>query len=418
MKPTYVIVFALMFCWSATAWAQDEDPVLLLEEDAATDAQEAPEPAPESATQDDDESLIFVDAEDEPTADESLEADAADDIFAADDADDADEIDYEAREAEIDEICSAACTGAYAEGECSDACVDQTTACFEQCDELPANKNDCFVGCTHIAVDERDRQEEELDQLAASGALEDEPVYGRKFAFGMNAVGGIHHVPNFLVGAFFDRHIGHWDDGAKFFYGGEFVFRFNDQHDLLLTIDYANYTTQDGWWLEKDKNATAAEWVHNDMHALAITVGWNGIANLDKKKRVQIYGGIGLGVTLKFGDFNKAKVRLGCVDPSTNTDVYDTLTPDGTCPEDSGRVLIDQDSSGEITDWTQEKIPAILPSIHATLGFRYLIADTVSIGVEGGWKTVAFYGGLKVGFVVGKSNAKREREQAREAQTP
>lgn len=325
--------------------------------------------------------------------------------------------DQEQRNREITDICEAACAGATQENLCIQNCQSQTHACFNECDTLPARKNDCFVGCTHIAVDERDRQEQELE--AHVQAMDENPVYGRKFAFGMNAVAGLHHVPNFLVGTFFQLHQSHWADKPKYFYGGEFVFRFEDRHDLLLTIDYADYRTRDGWWLENDKNATAAEWVHNDMRALAITVGWNGIANLDKRKRAHFYGGIGLGMLVKFGDFNKAKVRLGCVNPSTDISVYDDLTPSGACPEDNGTVLIDQDpATGEITEWTQEKIPSILPSLIATAGFRYIIADTVSIAVEGGWKTVAFYGALKVGFMVGKSNAKRQRELTQEALRP
>lgn len=399
MKRAISILVPLLLCASVTATAQadidasERDPLPTLDEPLA--------PAPPQET---DEPELIVDSD----------ADEASSVSADNSADYAD---TDTRTNEITDICEASCAGALHEDRCVDSCRVQIHACFDECDGLPAKKNDCFVGCTHIAVDERERQEQEIE--AHLQHVEETPVYGRKFAFGMNVVGGLHHVPNFLVGVFFQRHNGHWADKPKYFYGGEFVFRFDDKHDLLLTIDYANYQTTDGWWLEKDKNATAAEWVHNDMRALAITIGWNGIANLDKRKRAQFYGGIGLGVTIKFGDFNKAKVRLGCVNPTTDISVYDDLTPQGPCPDDLGTVFVDQDSvTGEINHWTQEKIPSVLPSLVATAGFRYIIADTVSLAVEGGWKTVAFYGALKVGFVVGKSHATRAREQTHEALRP
>lgn len=425
MKRTYFlsIVFSLGLAAPSLAtsvYAQSNDGIASEEPDASPVVPTTDETDDAIGAREDTATSDQTDAEENDALDDDSSVHTADELESTpeptDDLDGTEEpldlSDTIVRESETAKICEAACTGAPNYDGCFDTCTDQTNACFELCDELPANKNDCFVGCTHIAVDERDRQEEIAQRILEE---EREPVYGRKFGFGMNLVGGLHNVPNFLVGAFFERSIPHWEDGAKFFYGGEFVFRFDDRHDLLLTIDYANYQTPDGWWLEKNKNATAAEWVQNDLRALAITVGWNGILNLDKKKRTQFYGGVGLGVTIKIGDFNKAKVRLGCVNPDTDLSVYDSLSIDGPCPDDSGRVLGNQDASGEITEWTKEKIPAVLPSFVATAGIRYIIADTVSVGVEGGFKTVAFYGAVKVGFIMGKSNATRKAEMHRAA---
>lgn len=424
-----LLSFALILCVSKLGWADTSaaDPTNSTTQESPPAQQSADEPlvALSDGDNSDDNGDGDSDGTETPTSTEYTEAtdspdEPTEELSTAPADEVAQPVDYQdsaARSQEISDICDAACAGAVRADLCIDSCESQTHACFDECDTLPAKKNDCFLGCTHIAVDERDRQEQAIESHLQ--AIDEKPVYGRKFAFGMNFVGGLHQVPNFLVGAFFQRSNAHWLDKPKFFYGGELVFRFDDKQDLLLTIDYADYRTQDGWWLEKKKNATAAEWVHNDMRALAITIGWNGIANLDKRKRVQLYGGIGLGMILKIGDFNKAKVRLGCVNADTELSVYDDLPIHGPCPDDNGTVLINQDpTTGEITDWTQEKIPSVLPSLVATLGFRYIIADTVSIGVEGGWKTVAFYGGLKVGFVVGKSNAKRAREETQEALRP
>lgn len=420
MKRVYFSSIAFLLCLAApgfttSVYAQSDASITDDALDAPSDTTDAPQDAA-SSQEAYNTDVDFLEEDTPATAasdDESTWGDTEDDTDSFDDTEEPlDLSDSVVRESETAKICEAACTGAPGYDRCYESCTDQTYACFELCDELPANKNDCFVGCTHIAVDERERQEELAQRILEK---EQEPVYGRKLGFGMNLVGGLHTVPNFLVGAFFERSIPHWEDRAKFFYGGEFVFRFNDRHDLLISVDYANYRTPDGWWLENDKNATAAEWVNNDLRALAITIGWNGIVNLDKQKRAHFYGGLGLGVTVKFGDFNKAKVRLGCVTPDTDLSVYDDLSIHGPCPEDNGRVLGDQDANGEITAWTKENIPAVLPSFVVTAGFRYVIADYVSIAVEGGYKTVAFYGALKVGFMLGKTNAVRQAEIHRAA---
>lgn len=337
------------------------------------------------------------------TDDLDITDDAGEDASEAVGATSTGEINYndsDVRNDHIDEICDAACASASIYDQCNTSCSDQIHACFDQCDALTSRKNDCFVSCTNIAVDEREYQEEQAAKLEKY--LDVEEVYGRDFAVGGNFFGAIHKVPNFALDAFYEFNMHHWEDRAKYIYGGELVFRFKDTHDFLLTVDYGQYDTPDGWWVRKDRDATAVEWVHNDMAGIAITAAWNGIHNFDKKKRVQLYGGVGLGALIKRGDFNKAKVRLGCVLPDTDMSKFDNMTPEGPCPEDNGDVLI-QSADGDGPEWVPENIPSVLPLLTANLGFRYIIADIVSVGVEAGFRTVSFYGGAKVGVIFGKS---------------
>lgn len=318
---------------------------------------------------------------------------------------------------EVQDICAATCLNTTDEAECQSQCADQTHYCFDRCDDLSSNESDCFLSCTQIAVDYGSSWEETHGVGMAAGDEAAPP--GRKFAFGMNLVGGLHYVPKFALNALLDMSVPHWRDGPKYFYGGEFVFRFDDRNDFLVGIDYSDFRTRDGWWLEKDDPATSVDWVENNIRALTITLAWNGIANLDKKKRAQLYGGIGLGAAIRMGDFKKAELRVGCVDENYALSNFGALTPDSICPESrASGMLLNRNASGEITDWEIEKIPAVLPSLVVTAGFRYLIADTISIGIEGGFKTVAFYGGLKVGFVVGRTHRQAARAaRAAEAHT-
>lgn len=319
---------------------------------------------------------------------------------------------------EAQNICEATCGAAVDAQTCEAECMNETTFCFQACENLSADADDCFINCTQIAVDfgsQHDESLEAIDRRLPAGADEETTTYGRPFAFGMNAVGGLHFVPNFLLDIFLDRSVSHWEDGAKFFYGGEFVFRFDDKNDFIIGIDWADFRTPDGWWLDKDEPMTSMDWVENDLRALTITLGWNGIAHLDKKKRAHFYGGIGLGAAIRFGNFNKAELTVGCVDANHASDFFDTATPDTYCPNlPSEQMLLNRDSSGHITQWEREKIPPVLPSLLVNAGFRYMIADTVSIAVEGGFKTAAFYGGLKVGFMVGRSHTAIRAQEARE----
>lgn len=316
----------------------------------------------------------------------------------------------QARLDEAQEICEATCLNTTDEPQCLSSCADQTYYCFDRCDQLSGNSADCFISCTQIAVDYGVDWEETHGDGGV--AAEEAIPPGRKFAFGMNLVGGLHFVPKFALNALLDMSVPHWRDGAKFFYGGEFVFRFDDRNDFLVGIDYADFRTQDGWWLEKNDPTTSVDWVENDLRALTITLAWNGIANLDKKKRAQIYGGVGLGAAIRMGEFKKAELTVGCVTPDQDLSIFSGLTPESLCPASGGRMLQNRNASGEITQWEVEKIPAVLPSLVVTAGFRYLIADTISIGVEGGFKTAAFYGGLKVGFIVGRTHRQAARQAA------
>lgn len=317
---------------------------------------------------------------------------------------------------EVRDICDATCAGAFDIPACNQSCAEETSFCFARCEELSSNKNDCFLSCTQIAVDYGQRWDEaEMERIAHEMAEEPAPR-GRKFAFGMNAIGGLHYVPKFALNALLDMSIPHWRDQPKYFYGGEFVFRFDDRNDFLIGVDYSDFRTPDGWWLEKNDPATSVDWVENNLRAITITLGWNGIANLGTKKRAHFYGGLGLGAAIRLGDFKKAELTVGCVDDDQALSYFSTVTPDSYCPNlPSQQMLLNRTPSGEITEWEIEKIPPVLPSLVITAGFRYIIADTISLAVEGGFKTAAFYGGLKVGFIVGRTHAQAARAQARNA---
>lgn len=303
---------------------------------------------------------------------------------------------------EAADICDATCVSTYDTGLCERACGDETMLCFNECDSLAGRNDDCFVACTQIAVDFGARFEDaELARLAELAA-EDDPLV-RPLAFGINIFSGLHYTPKFALNALLDRSIPHWRDHPKTVFGAELLLRFNNRNDAILAVDWADFRTRDGWWLEKGLDDTATDWVENDLRALTITLAWNAVAPLDARERFQIYGGLGLGAAIRLGEFKKAELNVNCVDTSHDPAFFTGATPDTYCPNRPGtQMLLNRNAQGEVTDWEIERIPRVLPSLLLNLGLRYIIADTISIGIEGGFKTAAFYGGLKIGVVAGK----------------
>lgn len=311
----------------------------------------------------------------------------------------------ETREEEIAGICDTACSGSSSYDACFDSCSSETGACMSECDELPAGSDDCFIACTNLALeDARPASGASATTTSAAGAATPEEEEQR-LGIGINLRGYIHNVPQFGLNPFFARSVSHWDDGAKFIFGGELLFRLKGTQDIVIGVDYADYSTRDGWWLDDDDPVQAADWVNNNLRSLNLTLEWNGISTLTDDGRLQLYGGAGLGVGVRMGRFRKFDINEGCVTNDGALSQLDALTPDTLCG--GGDAVRDGSPDGETAVFEDENIPRVIPSIVFSLGLRYMIADVVSIGIEAGFKNIAFYGGLEVGFMLGRTTNPR-----------
>lgn len=315
---------------------------------------------------------------------------------------------------EIQAKCAESCAASDS-SECHAQCFSQHTVCMNSCADQGVYEDTCAGHCVRgeaLPVNSRAGRGASGAALGGAAATNiatqttratDGSVGNRPLAIGVNLRGYIHNVPSFALRTFLREFQPHWDDNLRFIGGGEIVFRKNDRTDYIIGFDWADYRTRDGWWLDKGEPLASANWVENSMRTLTLSLEWNGIANLDKKKRTQIYGGVGLGAAFRLGDFTKYDVPEGCFARTADISFIHTMTPSTMCPELPGSdVLLDGSPAGEANSAHNEKIPRVLPSLILSLGFRYIIADVVSIGIEGGLKTAGFYGGLEVGFIVGK----------------
>lgn len=201
-------------------------------------------------------------------------------------------------------------------------------------------------------------------------------------------------TPGFALNGFFDLHEDHWTEGTRnFAYGLEFARRTPDKYDLVVSLDWSNLATPDGYWLEDGDPIADADWAENNISLLTADVGVHWFTNLDRQDTWQLYYGVGIGLSIVLGEFRKFDLdtlECGLVLPEQRSS-RDTSLIDG-CYDANGDPTIDESRS------QLESIPPVLPSLSATLGLRHLIADRVSVGLEGGFRGVYFYGGLEVGF--------------------
>ena len=243
---------------------------------------------------------------------------------------------------------------------------------------------------------------EELEaELAPEGPLVDRHAPAR-LAFGMNFRGYAHVVPSAVLRAFFDQYVSHWSDGPRYVFGGEMLLRMNRSNDIILGVDVADFSTTNGWWLDNGEPPTSADWGENNMRLVTVAIEWNGITTLTNDGRMQFYYGAGLGAAVRLGEFRKYPINTECLPAGSTVEILGSLQRGMPCGDGTSDAVQGDSPEEQRALSTLENIPAVLPALNITMGFRYLIADVVSIGIEGGFKTAALYGGLEVGFLVGQ----------------
>lgn len=241
-----------------------------------------------------------------------------------------------------------------------------------------------------------------MDVDAAAEAIEELQDYEQRF-YQLSLRSWAIYTPSFFLDGRFERHTNMWEDGVRnFAYGLEFTTRIPEKYDLVVSVDWANLRTADGLWVEDGDPNSDANWTESNVSLLTADVGFHWLSNLNRAQTLQVYYGLGLGAAIKLGAFTKYRVDTsGCIDPNTGNPNWDfdlRQSEDRSlldnCFDDAGNPIIRAES-------TEETLPPLLPAISATLGFRGLIGDRVSLGVETGFKTLYFYGGLELGYFWG-----------------
>ena len=232
--------------------------------------------------------------------------------------------------------------------------------------------------------------------------------------FGLRLHYGWLKTPDFVLRLAFDQFVSHSDDAHRNnIIGGEFFFRRRHRSQFGIEFNYADLSMQDGWFLQRRKNRSAAKWVQNDIEVYSLAMTFEAIAPIDKKERFQLYFRTLLGLSLITGDFQQTKVDGSCLGEASyeanDPNLFEVGMP---CwpTSDAPRIRNTPDDG---------KVPPVLPTLGASIGARYVLFDRVQIGIEAGWRDLYFYGNANIGFIFARKTENRrvvERNRERVVQ--
>jgi hypothetical protein len=201
-------------------------------------------------------------------------------------------------------------------------------------------------------------------------------------------------TPSFLLDGFFDLHGSH-EFGGNLSHGAEFVIRRPEEFDLVFSLDYADISTEDDWWLEADEEIVDTDWGENNLALFTADVAINWTVPI--QYGWDFYYGVGLGVAFPLGDFLKTDVDPNCIteigeDPFSSKD--ESLIVDN-CFDENGDERLEAGGLPE----EEDRIPPLLPALSFMVGSRWIIDEQVAIDLEFGWKTIYLYTGIEIGYI-------------------
>ncbi len=200
------------------------------------------------------------------------------------------------------------------------------------------------------------------------------------------------NVPGPILDAFLARHSNTWEGGqTNFVYGTEFIFRQPGQSDTVIGLDYADIRTEDDYWLEDGDPVRDADWTINSLRLVTLDVAHHWLTDLTSTGDLQLYYGVGLGISVVLGEVLKYDVRQSCLNGQGASEDPDVLDQ---CIDADGNAQYD-----EASETREEKVWPILPALSLTVGTRYYISDHFVAGIELGWKSLYEYGGLEIGYL-------------------
>jgi hypothetical protein len=252
-------------------------------------------------------------------------------------------------------------------------------------------------------ADAQSSKVEPLDDEASEDSSDGEVELG-DFAFGANIRGSLVHAPTFLLDGFFSLYQGHWEDRAKFGFGGELVVRYLNRHDLILGIEYQDYSTPAGVWLEEGDALGSANFVENSLSLLSLLIEYEWFARFLSDDSLHVFVGAGAGVSFVNGEVRTYELNPACIDPLEDDDVeaLGALRRGVACgdnPDNDDLVLGYTDEEERLFS-DKEDVPSVLPSFKLTFGLRYMIKERGVVALEGGIFNAAFYIGLEAGFMI------------------
>lgn len=202
-------------------------------------------------------------------------------------------------------------------------------------------------------------------------------------------------TPSFMMGWFFDPHSNHWSgDVQNMAFGGEFIIRDPGRQELVFSLDYANISMPDAFWLQRGDPIRKAEWTELNASVLNLDAGIRGVRAFGDTGAFQLFYGAGLGLGIVFGNAYETQVDRQRCDPMPDRTSTDTsvLEPGGACFDDNGDPILSGNRQKASWLWP------VLPSLELVGGARYVIAEQYVVSLDLGFRSIYAFAGLGLGM--------------------
>lgn len=175
-------------------------------------------------------------------------------------------------------------------------------------------------------------------------------------------------------------------------FGLEFLIRdqVRTNRELMIAVDYADLSGDDGWWKQTNARLRDTRWVENAVSLISAEFMFRLVNHLTADRRLQLYYGAGIGLSAVIGELTQYRVVRECTQAEgANNSIF---REGGDCWPEGGDPLFRPETKEAMN------VFPIVPFINIGTGLRYLIADRVSIGADVGFRTFYAYAGVHLGI--------------------
>ena len=249
--------------------------------------------------------------------------------------------------------------------------VDVDLGDSENASSDPAEYDDIFAGRDGNADNQQNSNASPIKYIEPPKEDENSLVKGHGFQLGLTFLG----IPGYILDNWFSEHGNVWENGAvNMGYSLDYILRFKRPCELRFSLSWVNAQTGDAYWLDKhySERPQLADYVDQNYSVIGLEIAAFHVVPIVEQFAFYYGGGGWFGAIV--GDAKTYAISSKC---AMNTDDLSE------CRHEPGAVPLTQ-------------MPPVMGFAIVTLGFKYTIAEVVTLRAEGGFKGY-FYGQFGVG---------------------
>ena len=231
--------------------------------------------------------------------------------------------------------------------------------------------DDIFAGRNGAAANEQNSDVSPIKYIEPPKEDENSLVKGHGFQLGLTFLG----IPGYILDNWFSEHGNVWENGAvNMGYSLDYVLRFKRPCELRFSLSWVNGQTGDDYWLDQNyaDRPQLADYVVQNYSVVGIEVAAFHVVPIVDQFAFYYGGGGWFGAVV--GNAKTYAISSKCA--TTSDDISG-------CRHEPGSVPLTQ-------------MPPVMGFAIVTLGFKYTIAELITLRAEGGFKGY-FYGQLGIG---------------------